>query len=108
MRNGLMGLFATPVWLVPRLDATGWAIAVCAVLAVSTGLGVVYHSHHNRGLYTELSQQQRDKNQLQMVWGQYLLEIRTLAALNRVERQAQDELGMEAPAINNIVLVEER
>lgn len=75
------------------------------VAVLGSALAVVLTSHHCRQLYAELTALQREANNLQVTWGQYLLEQGSLSSLTRVEARAR-ELGMYAPEINEVIMVE--
>lgn len=85
----------------PRLIAAAW------LLVLASGVGVIYSSHQTRLLNNELVQLEREKHQLQVTWGQYLLEESTLASLQRVEFVASRSLGMAVPGPANVVTVQE-
>jgi len=80
------------------LGALWLAIMLSALVVVSVG-------HSCRQLFSELAQLQQQENNLQVVWGQYLLEQSSLATLSRVEKMAITELGMKVPEIKNVVMV---
>ena len=73
---------------------------------IISSLTVVYVKYETRLKYNQLEVLQRQKNHLQVVWGQYLLEESTWAAYNRVEQIAKDDLDMQVPAANHIVVVD--
>ncbi len=75
-------------------------------LVLLTAIGVVHTSHLCRLLYTDLAALQQVESDLQVEWGQYLLEQSTLASLGRVERAALGELNMRVPDFNEMILVE--
>jgi len=82
-------------------------IVVMLWLAVLlSALTVVYSSHACRLLYTELAILQQTENNLQVAWGQYLLEQSSLASLSRIEKIAINELGMRVPEIKEIIMVQ--
>lgn len=85
--------------------ARRWAIVLWVLLMVSA-VGVVYTSHLCRQLYTQLSRLQQDESNLQVEWGQYLLEQSTWASLTRIEKAATGELGMRVPDFNEVIMVE--
>ncbi|MFA5631750.1 MAG: cell division protein FtsL [Porticoccaceae bacterium] len=76
------------------------------VTVMLSALTVIYVSHNCRLLFTELAQLQQRENNLQVVWGQYLLEQSSLANLSRIETKAITELGMQVPAIKDVVMVQ--
>lgn len=85
--------------------ARRWAIILWLLLMLSAA-GVVYTSHLCRQLYTQLSGLQQEESNLQVEWGQYLLEQSTWASLTRIEKSATEELGMRVPDFNEVIMVE--
>jgi cell division protein FtsL len=83
----------------PKTIATVWLITL------TSGLGVVYNSHHCRLLYNDLALLEQEEHHLEVLWGQYLLEENSLASLHRVESLAASELGMQVPALDQIIMV---
>jgi len=75
-------------------------------LVMLSALTVIYVSHSCRLLFTELAQLQQRENNLQVVWGQYLLEQSSLANLSRIETKAVTELSMQVPAIKDVIMVQ--
>ncbi len=87
------------------MTAAGRRSAMVLWLAVvASALAVVDTSHRCRQLYAELTALQREENNLQVAWGQYLLEQSSLASLTRVETRAR-ELGMHVPEIDEVIMV---
>jgi cell division protein FtsL len=66
-----------------------------AVLA--SAIAVVYAKHEGRKLYVELQALQRERDQLEMEWGQLQIEHSTWSTHARVERLARKEIGMGEP-----------
>jgi len=71
-----------------------------------SGFGVIYVGHQCRLLVSELARLQQQENNLQMVWGQYLLEQSSLSNLTLIESTAKRDLGMKVPQINEVVMVQ--
>jgi cell division protein FtsL len=83
-----------------------WAMFAGLLLLVSgSALGVVYTTHMNRALLNDLQQLEKSRNQLQVEWGQLLLEQSSLVSQGRLEEVAMSELGMRAPALESVVIV---
>lgn len=78
-----------------------WLLNIVSALAV---VSVTQEVRKNIG---ELEQLRLESAQLKVQWGQYLLEQSTLASFSRVERQAEERLGMQIPSAEQIVLVKE-
>jgi cell division protein FtsL len=81
------------------------AVGVLWLAILVSGIGVVYSTHLSRQLFSELETKRRMTSDLHVEWGQYLLEQSTWAAYSRVERIAAEELKMQMPARDKIVLV---
>ncbi|MGD9662623.1 MAG: cell division protein FtsL [Porticoccaceae bacterium] len=82
------------------------AAAVLWLVVILSALAVVYASHRCRLLYSELAILQQTENNLQVAWGQYLLEQSSLASLSRIEKIAINELGMRVPEIKEVIMVQ--
>ncbi len=87
----------------------GWRIAmqpfVLLLLIVLSALAVVQSTHACRQLYAELQVQESARWQLEEEYGRLLLEQSTWAAHHRVEKVALDELGMAAPALEELRVI---
>lgn len=85
-----------------------WALLalVCAwLLTITSALGVVASTQEVRRDVNQLETLRREAAQLQVEWGQYLLEESTWAAYSRVEGIATQELNMLAPTSERVVMV---
>jgi cell division protein FtsL len=83
-----------------------YGLLVLWLAVMLSALAVVYSSHRCRLLYSELAILQQRENNLQVIWGQYLLEQSSLASLSRIEKKALTELGMTVPDIKDVVMVQ--
>lgn len=81
------------------------AVAVLWALVLVSALAVVASTHQTRNKVDRLETLRRDAAELQVVWGQYMLEQSTWAAYSRVERLAREELDMLLPRVEDIVMV---
>ncbi|MBF0470741.1 MAG: cell division protein FtsL [Gammaproteobacteria bacterium] len=82
--------------------ALPWVLG--AALFVSA-LGVIFTIHYSRLLFIELQGLQQTRDELNSEWGRLQLEQGAHARHGRVERLARNELGMEMPAHNEIIMV---
>jgi cell division protein FtsL len=80
-------------------------ILLLLLLLLATGVSVVYTTFKNRYLLNELQQLKNQRNELQVQWGQLLIEQSTFSLEARVERKAIDELQMKVPEFAEIVMV---
>jgi cell division protein FtsL len=85
--------------------ATGVAGALGLAVFVSA-LAVVYTKHMDRKLFIELQSLERDRDTMQVEWGQLLLEQSTWATHGRIEKVARKQLDLYAPPVDAIVLIE--
>jgi len=81
-------------------------VAVLWGLTLLSALAVVHVSHGCRLLTAELARLEQHENDLQVAWGQFLLEQSSLATLTLVEVKAEQELGLRAPALKDVVMVQ--
>ena len=79
-------------------------VLLAAALFVSA-LATVYVQHHRRTLFVELQKLERERDTLQVEWGQLKLEQSTWATHDRIERLALDELDLHLPEAGDVVLV---
>lgn len=73
------------------------------LVIVGSALAVVRTKHENRALVAELDSLRAERERLDMEWAQLQLEEATLAANNRVESMAREQLGMTEPRNYEIV-----
>lgn len=72
---------------------------LCLVATVLfSALGVVYVTNLSRTTLSQLEQTMQQSHQLELQWGQLLLEQASLATPSRVERLAADKLHMILPS----------
>ena len=90
-----LGLFSAANLLV-----TGLMFAV-----VVSALAVVYVSYQHRMTFHELQQLRVQSNELDIHWGQLLIEQSTFGLEGRIERRAMEELNMTFPDWSKIIMV---
>ncbi|WP_242521685.1 cell division protein FtsL [Motiliproteus sp. SC1-56] len=81
------------------------ASALLAVFVVLSALGVIYSAYLYRQLFNEQQQLFQVRNQLQVEWGQLLLEQSALASHSRIEQVVSEKLDMHVPSPESIVVV---
>ena len=92
------------VWL-GLASASSALLYALLVLVLFSGLMVVKTTHENRFAFNELQVLREEANQLDVEWGQLLLEQSTFGLDGRIEQKATRELQMQVPRINDIVMV---
>ena len=92
---------------IARSNTQAWFFVLLALAAVLvSSVAVVYSSFETRRLVALHQRLQNDNNQMQVEWGQLLLEQSTWGSYNRVEQLATKKLKMRVPSPNEIVMVE--
>ena len=79
---------------------------VALAVVLGSGLSVVRTTHANRFAFNELQQLKDEANRLDVQWGQLLLEQSTFGLDGRIEQKAVDQLQMQVPDIDDIVMVQ--
>ena len=78
---------------------------VLLLLLISiSALMVIYSSHRARHLFYDLQASRVMRDELQVEWGQLLLEQSTWSSYGRIEGKAINELGMIVPEPQDLVI----
>ena len=97
------------VWLKrASLQAERYAMLMGFLLLLSLVISaqfVIYSSFEARGHINHLHQLERDRNAMQVEWGQLLLEQSAWASHSRVEAMVTEQLNMAVPSAKKIILV---
>ena len=90
-----------------RITFTGeWVVAIVLSVAVLlSAMAVVYVKNYERTLFSDLQTAHQNAAQLEVEWGQLLLEQSTLVTPARVQKIAQERLGMVVPSQKDIVII---
>lgn len=92
------------IWLGLASASSALLHALLVSLLIS-GLMVVKTTHENRFAFNELQVLREEANQLDVEWGQLLLEQSTFGLDGRIEQKATRELQLQVPRISDIVMV---
>lgn len=84
-----------------------WTILLLLMVILSA-LGVIYNTHLNRQLFTQLQKSQQEIEALQLEWSQLLLEQGTWSANARVASKARNELQMILPEPTEVVIIRKK
>jgi cell division protein FtsL len=85
-------------WVNMHLSKRVCLQTVLVILMLISALAVVYVTNLHRITYSKLELAEERKHQLQLQWGQLLLEQASLATPARVEELATEKLHMVLPA----------
>ncbi|MEY3668092.1 MAG: hypothetical protein RL572_1632 [Pseudomonadota bacterium] len=82
-------------------------LLICLLLLtmLASGVAVIYTTFKSRSMLNELQLLRNQRNELQVQWGQLLIEQSTFNLDSRIERKAIDELQMTVPEISDVVMV---
>jgi cell division protein FtsL len=87
-------------------SARTFALYLLLAGVLVSGLLVVRTTHENRFAFNELQQLRDQAVQLDVEWGQLLLEQSTFGVDGRIEQKAAEQLQMQVPDIDDIVMVQ--
>lgn len=87
------------------LESSSTLVLLLLASLLISGMAVVYTTHQHRLVFHELQQLRGERNELEVTWGQLLIEQSTFGLDNRIERLAADELGMQLPDWSRMVMV---
>ena len=82
-----------------------WPAFGLLVLVILSGFGVSYVSYENRLLHTAIQKELEKRNNIQVEWGQLLLEQSTLTSPGHIEKLAKGKLNMEVPQAKDIEMI---
>ena len=90
------------------MSTSAWRVAVVALglALLGSALGVVYAKHEARSRFVELQRLTKERDNLDIEWGQLQLEQSTWAANSRVENVARDDLHMFTPQVSDLRIVQ--
>ena len=81
-------------------------VFVVAMVCVASAMALVYTKHESRKLFIELEGLTRERDELNIEWGQLQIEQSTWATHARIERVALEELSLVRPEATDIYVIE--
>ena len=81
-------------------------VVLLALALLGSSLGVIYGKHEARNRFNELQRLTRERDELDIEWGQLQLEQSTWATNGRVETVARDQLHMVIPQATDLRIVQ--
>ena len=82
-------------------------VMVFAIVCTVSAMALVYTKHESRSLFIELEALTSERDELDIEWGQLQIEQSTWARHPRIEKVAQEQLGLERPNAEKIFVVEQ-
>lgn len=98
---------ARHVVLVHLLTRKQLAVVLLTAAVIFSALSVIYVTHTNRVLHAEYQHNIAEKNTMYVERGQLLLERGTWMMQARIQKFAENKLGMVMPAHKSVVIVRE-
>ncbi len=80
-------------------------VMALAALVLISSLGVVYAKHQSRKLFVELDLLKKERDEMNVEWGQLQLEQSTLATHGRIEETAKNRLKMVTPEYEEVLII---
>ena len=89
------------------MSTIAWRLVVAALglALLGSALGVIYGKHDARNRFNDLQRLTRERDELDIEWGQLQLEQSTWATNGRVESVARDDLHMIIPQATDLRIV---
>ena len=89
------------------MTALTWrlSIVLLGLAVLGSSLGVVYSKQEARNRFNDLQRLTRERDELDIEWGQLQLEQSTWATNGRVESVARDDLHMVIPQATDLRIV---
>jgi cell division protein FtsL len=89
------------------MSTRAWRLTVVllSLALLGSSLGVIYAKHQARNRFNDLQRLTRERDELDIEWGQLQLEQSTWATNGRVETVARDELHMVIPQATDLRIV---
>jgi cell division protein FtsL len=81
-------------------------ILVFAAVCVMSAMALVYTKHEARKLFVELETLTRERDELNIEWGQLQIEQSTWATHARIEQVALGDLSLVRPQSTEIFVIE--
>jgi cell division protein FtsL len=75
------------------------------LMVLLSAVGVIRAKHENRKLFVQLQALEKERDQMNVEWGQLQLEQGTWATSSRVEEIARKRLGMEIPKSESVIII---
>ena len=79
---------------------------IFSVVCVVSALALIYTKHESRKLFVDLEQLTKDRDELNIEWGQLQIEQSTWATHARIERVALEDLSLARPKSTEIYVIE--
>ena len=93
--------------ILPQQQRPALLVFVFAVVCTLSAIALVYTKHESRKLFVELETLARERDELDIEWGQLQIEQSTWATHARIEKVAAEELKLTRPESTEIYVIEQ-
>ncbi len=73
------------------------------IITFISAISVVYTKHYNRKLFVEVQRLEKQRDDMEIEWGQLQLEQNTWATHSRIESIAKEKLEMFIPGAKDVI-----
>lgn len=80
-------------------------VLVLLVALLMSSVSIIYQAYEYRQLFNTQQQLVAHWDELQVEWGQLLLEQSALGANSKVEKKAKEQLSMQVPKPENVEMI---
>jgi cell division protein FtsL len=84
-----------------------WWVLILTLAVMISAIAVIQIKHESRKHFVQLQALEKERDQMNIEWGQLQLEQGTWATHSRVERIARRRLNMQVPPAESIVIIKE-
>lgn len=81
-------------------------VGVLSLVCLALAMALVYTKHESRKLFVELEALTKERDQLNIEWGQLQIEQSTWATHGRIEQVATNELSLVRPGPDDVYVIE--
>jgi len=74
-------------------------------LVFISSISIIYVTHYQRKLFTNLQLLQNNKDKMNIEWGKLQLEENTVSSTSNIEKEAKDKLDMLIPTSEKIIFI---
>lgn len=87
------------------MKKTGILVWVLLLLTTISGVAVSTVRHESRKTFVELQKLQKERDTLNVEWGQLQIELASKADAGKVRELARNRLAMKAPVDEGVVVI---
>ncbi len=85
------------------MSAKFFLLNILLIITFISAISVVYTKHYNRKLFVEVLQLEKQRDDMEIEWGQLQLEQNTWATHSRIESIAKEKLEMFIPDAKDVI-----